>query len=57
MKNLIFNTQVCTTIELSKRLLELGLDADTSDILTFQLLIGVRMLILANIEKTNVNLK
>ena len=26
-----FNTQICTTIEQSKRLLELGLDADTSD--------------------------
>lgn len=31
MKNLTFNTQICTTIEQSKRLLELGLDADTSD--------------------------
>lgn len=31
MKNLMFNTQICTTIEQSKRLLELGLDADTSD--------------------------
>ena len=31
MKNLIFNTQICTTIEQSKRLLELGLDTDTSD--------------------------
>lgn len=26
-----FNTQICTTKEQSKRLLELGLDADTSD--------------------------
>jgi hypothetical protein len=26
-----FNTQICTTVEQSKRLLELGLDADTSD--------------------------
>lgn len=26
-----FNTQICTTIEQSKRLLGLGLDADTSD--------------------------
>ena len=31
MKNIEFNTQICTTIEQSKRLLELGLDADTSD--------------------------
>jgi hypothetical protein len=31
MKNIVFNTQICTTIEQSKRLLELGLDADTSD--------------------------
>lgn len=31
MKNTKFNTQICTTIEQSKRLLELGLDADTSD--------------------------
>lgn len=31
MKNIKFNTQICTTIEQSKRLLELGLDADTSD--------------------------
>lgn len=31
MKNLNFNTQICTTKEQSKRLLELGLDADTSD--------------------------
>ena len=31
MKNLIFNTQICTTMEQSKRLLELGLDANTSD--------------------------
>lgn len=32
MKNIEFNTQICTTIEQSKRLLELGLDADTSDL-------------------------
>lgn len=31
MKNLEFNTQICTTIEQSKRLLELGLDDDTAD--------------------------
>lgn len=31
MKNIIFNAQICTTKEQSKRLLELGLDADTSD--------------------------
>lgn len=31
MKNIEFNTQICTSIEQSKRLLELGLDADTSD--------------------------
>ena len=31
MKNIKFNTQICTTIEQSKRLLELGLGADTSD--------------------------
>lgn len=31
MKNLIFNTQICTTIEQSKRLLELGLKPETSD--------------------------
>lgn len=31
MKNIKFNTQICTTKEQSKRLLELGLDADTSD--------------------------
>lgn len=31
MKNLNFNTQICTTIEQSKRLLKFGLDADTSD--------------------------
>jgi hypothetical protein len=31
MKNLVFNTQICTTIEQSKRLLEFGLDVQTSD--------------------------
>lgn len=31
MKNLTFNTQICTTVEQSKRLLELGLNADTAD--------------------------
>lgn len=31
MNKIEFNTQICTTIEQSKRLLELGLDADTSD--------------------------
>lgn len=31
MKNIKFNTQICTTIEQSKRLLELGLDVQTSD--------------------------
>lgn len=31
MKNIEFNTQICTTIEQSKRLLELGLDDDTAD--------------------------
>lgn len=31
MKNIEFNTQICTTIEQSKRLLELGLDNDTAD--------------------------
>lgn len=31
MKNLIFNTQVCTTIEQSKRLLRLGINPNTAD--------------------------
>lgn len=31
MKNIKFNTQICTTIEQSKRLLELGLKPQTSD--------------------------
>lgn len=31
MKNIKFNTQICTTVEQSKRLLELGLDDDTAD--------------------------
>lgn len=31
MKNIEFNAQICTTVEQSKRLLELGLDVDTSD--------------------------
>lgn len=31
MKNLIFNTQICTTIEQSDRLLELGLKRETAD--------------------------
>lgn len=31
MNKIEFNTQICTTKEQSKRLLELGLDADTSD--------------------------
>ena len=31
MKNIEFNTQICTTIEQSKRLLELGLNANTAD--------------------------
>ena len=30
-REITFNTQICTTIEQSKRLLELGLNADTSD--------------------------
>lgn len=32
MKNIKFNTQICTTVEQSKRLLKLGLDVDTSDL-------------------------
>lgn len=31
MKNIKFNTQICTTIEQSKRLLELGLKKETAD--------------------------
>lgn len=45
MKNLIFNTQICTTIEQSKRLLELGLDADTSDMLILPLPNGKELIV------------
>lgn len=31
MKNIKFNTQICTTIEQSKRLIELGLKSETAD--------------------------
>lgn len=31
MKNIKFNTQICTTIEQSKKLLELGLKPETAD--------------------------
>lgn len=31
MNKIEFNTQICTTVEQSKRLLELGLNPDTSD--------------------------
>jgi hypothetical protein len=40
-----FNTQICTTIEQSKRLLELGLDADTSDMLILPLPNGKELII------------
>lgn len=45
MKNLIFNTQICTTVEQSKRLLELGLDADTSDMLIIPLPNGKELIV------------
>jgi hypothetical protein len=45
MKNLEFNTQICTTIEQSKRLLKLGLDADTSDMLIIPLPNGKELIV------------
>jgi hypothetical protein len=45
MKNLVFNTQICTTKEQSKRLLELGLDADTSDMLIIPLPNGKELIV------------
>lgn len=45
MKNIKFNTQICTTKEQSKRLLELGLDADTSDMLIMPLPNGKELII------------
>jgi hypothetical protein len=40
-----FNTQICTTIKQSKRLLELGLDADTSDMLIIPLPNGKELIV------------
>lgn len=40
-----FNTRICTTKEQSKRLLELGLDADTSDMLILPLPNGKELII------------
>lgn len=37
METLNFNTQICTTIEQSRRLLELGLNPETSDMLILPL--------------------
>jgi hypothetical protein len=45
MEILKFNTQICTTIEQSKRLLELGLDADTSDMLIIPLPNGKELIV------------
>lgn len=45
MKNIEFNTQICTTVEQSKRLLELGLDADTSDMLILPLPNGKELIV------------
>jgi hypothetical protein len=36
MKNIEFNTQICTTIEQSKRLLELGVKPETADMLHYK---------------------
>ena len=38
MKTLKFNSQICTTIEQSKRLLELGLNPETADMCWFNVL-------------------
>lgn len=45
MKNIKFNTQICTTIEQSDRLLELGLNADTADMLILPLPNGKELII------------
>ena len=36
MKNIEFNTQICTTIEQSKRLLKLGVKPETADMLHYK---------------------
>jgi hypothetical protein len=36
MKELKFNSQICTTMEQSKRLLELGLNPETADMHHFK---------------------
>lgn len=44
-REITFNTQICITIEQSKRLLELGLDADTSDMLILPLPNGKELIV------------
>lgn len=45
METLNFNTQICTTVEQSKRLLELGLKPETSDMLILPLPNGKELIV------------